>query len=363
MASAWDREFKAGLDGARYNRDMRRRTRLGLVIAILLLIAGIGAYTAFWFIAAGKIEDGLKEWARSARDQKIEASWRGLRVSGFPFAFRVELTEAALRDEAINPPADIRMPLLAGSTRPWRFRVWQLTAPQGFNAVAGAEENPVAKLTARAAQGAVSATAEGGATIWLSLDEARFATGEEVGAREAHFWLILPPRMPETHTANNLAVAADLHQATVPQAPSPFRNLVDEFAFGITVKGAIAAGPPRQAAAAWRDSGGTAELDNFALRWGKLAITGSGTLALDSELQPIGGFSGAVEGYDELMSALVAAGRMKPGDARLARIALAMLAKAGPDGRPAIATSFTIQNGQMFLGPAKLGPAPKIAWE
>ena len=63
------------------------------------------------------------------------------------------------------------------------------------------------------------------------------------------------------------------------------------------------------------------------------------------------------------MSALVAAGGMKPSDARLARIALAMLAKAGPDGRPAIATSFTIQNGQMFLGPAKLGPAPKIPWD
>jgi hypothetical protein len=40
-----------------------------------------------------------------------------------------------------------------------------------------------------------------------------------------------------------------------------------------------------------------------------------------------------------------------------------MLAKAGPDGRPQIATSFTIQNGQMFLGPARLGPVPRIAWE
>src|SRR5437763_10644255 len=101
--SAWDLEFKAGLDGARYNRGMRRRTRLGLVIAILLLIAGFGAYAAFWFIVAGKIEDGLKEWAQSAREQKIEASWRGLRVSGFPFAFRVELAEAPFRDGAINP--------------------------------------------------------------------------------------------------------------------------------------------------------------------------------------------------------------------------------------------------------------------
>ena len=28
-----------------------------------------------------------------------------------------------------------------------------------------------------------------------------------------------------------------------------------------------------------------------------------------------------------------------------------------------ITTAFTIQNGQMFLGPAKLGKAPRIAWE
>jgi hypothetical protein len=229
--------------------------------------------------------------------------------------------------------------------------------------MAGSEAKPVAKLSARAADGAVSARADGGVTIWLSLNEARLETSEQVSAHTAHLWLILPPRMPETHTESNIALAADLRDATVPQAPSPFRNLLDELAFGITIKGAIAPGPPRQAATAWRDSGGTAELDNFALRWGKLAITGSGTLALDSELQPIGGFSGAVAGYEDLMTALVTAGQMKPSDARLARIGLAMLAKTGPDGRPAIGTSFTIQNSEMFLGPAKLGPAPRIPWE
>jgi hypothetical protein len=150
---------------------------------------------------------------------------------------------------------------------------------------------------------------------------------------------------------------------TLPQLPAPFVNPVDEIAFGVDVKGAIPAAPARQAAAAWRDAGGTIELDRLTLRWGRIAITGSGTLALDRDLQPIGGFSGAVEGFEDLMAALVTAGRIRPGDARLARIALAMLAKAGPDGRPEIATSFTIQNGEMFLGPAKLGPAPRINWE
>jgi hypothetical protein len=342
---------------------MRRRTRLGLVIAVPLLLVVCGAYTAFWFVIAGKLEEGLTEWAQSAKAQKLEASWRALRVGGFPLSFHIEFSDAALRDEAITPPAELHAPLLSGSTRPWNFRAWRLTAPGGLNVAAGPRAEPVAKLTARAASGAVVVAGEGGATIWLGLDQARAEAGQQIAARTADFWLILPAHPPESHTERYGALAADLRGVTLPQLPAPFVNPVDEIAFGVEVKGAIPAAPPRQAATAWRDSGGTLELDRLALRWGRIAITGSGTLALDRDLQPIGGFSGAVEGYEDLMAALVAAGRMRPGDARLARVALAMLAKVGPDGRPEIATSFTIQNGEMFLGPAKLGPAPKINWE
>src|SRR5208283_1721724 len=119
---------------------------------------------------------------------------------------------------------------------------------------------------------------------------------------------------------------------------------------------------PRPAAEAWRDAGGTLELDQLTLRWGPLMVTGSGTVALDADTQPIGSFSGAIQGYGELMTALVAAGRLRAGDARLAGLALAMLAKPGADGHPEIATSFTIQNGEMFLGPARLGKAPRFDW-
>jgi hypothetical protein len=351
------------LGGARYNLGMRWRTRLGIIIAVLLLIVAAGGYTAFWFIVAGKLKEGFAQWADSARAQKLDVSWQRVRVGGFPLAFTIELTDPVLRDEAINPPTEIRMPRLSGRAHPWNFRVWHLSAPQGLNAIAGSKEKPVATVSVGAATGAVSAMADGGATIWLGLDGPQVKSTEQIGARNADFWLISPPHSPATHSDSNLALAADLHQVTLPQAPSAFRNLLDEVAFGVTIKGAIPAGPPRQAATAWRDEGGTAELDNLTLRWGQVVVTGSGTLALDGDLQPIGGFSGAVEGYEELMNALVAAGRIKASDARLARIGLAMLAKAGPDGRPAITTSFTIQNGEMFLGPAKLGPAPSINWE
>src|SRR5918911_3504370 len=101
---------------------MRRRTGFFVVIALLPILAG--GYTAFWFIVAGKIEQGLGEWVEQARAQKIDPSWKGLRVGGFPFAFTIDMADAVLRNEATDSASEIRMPLLSASTHPWDFRVW-----------------------------------------------------------------------------------------------------------------------------------------------------------------------------------------------------------------------------------------------
>jgi hypothetical protein len=341
---------------------MRRSTRLSLGFAVLL-VALFGVYSAYWFIAAGRIEDGIGEWAQSLRPHNLDLSWRAIRVGGFPFAFRIELDEARLHDGGGSPGGEVHVPLLSGSARPWNFLVWRLAAPDGLSAAAGPADRPVAMLSARAALGSVAVSGEGGATLWLGLSEPTTDTPVRLAAREAGLWLTLPSHRPQGHTERGVAVALDITGLTLPVVPAPLRNPLDEIAFGATVIGEIPAGPPRQAAAAWRDDGGTLELDHFAVHWGTLALSGSGTMALDQGLQPIGAISGTIEGYDELMTALVAAGRMRPGDASLARLALGMLAQRGPNGRPAISASFTIQNGEMRLGPAKLGKAPRIPWE
>ena len=73
---------------------MRRSTRLSLVILGALLIVA-GAYTGYWFFVAGQIEDSVVAWAQSARSDKVEVSWRTLRVAGFPGAFRHDVTNSS----------------------------------------------------------------------------------------------------------------------------------------------------------------------------------------------------------------------------------------------------------------------------
>jgi hypothetical protein len=356
------RRALAGRAARRYNPGMRRPTRLGLTIAALV-IAILGAYSAFWFVVAGRIQDGVVQWAGSLRAQNVDLSWRTIGFGGFPLAFRVELNEARLHGRSAAAATELQMPQLSGSAWPWSLRLWRVSAPDGLSATANLASGPVATLTAQKASGSVVVSDDGGGTAWLGLSEVAVDAGAHVAARDADLWLTLPPHIPQTHTEPAIGIALDVRALTLPAVPVPFGNPVDEIAFGVTMMGRIPTAPPRQAAAAWRDSGGTLELDHLALRWGGLSVTGSGTVALDPDLQPIGSFSGTIAGYDELMKALVAAGRLRPGDARLAGLALGMLAKPGPDGRPEIATSFAIQNGEMYLGPAKIGKAPRIDWE
>jgi hypothetical protein len=335
---------------------MRRRTLFGLA-AFALPAVLLGSYAAWWLIVAGQVTNGISAWAQAQRARKIDVSWQKIGVGGFPFLYRVGLENAVLHDGRVTPPPELRIPQFSAVARPWNFADWQLTAPDGVSAaLAGAGGRPPLKIAAKTANGVLGVGEDAGAILWLRLRDIDAEAGERVPISSADAWITLPPK-------SGVGVAADLRQLQLPGMNPVLGDTIDELAFGVTLKGAFPGGKLAEAASAWRDSGGTIELDNLQLKLHGLSASGTGTIALDHELQPIGGFSGAIEGYDRILAALVQSGHLRASDAGLARLALAMLAKAGPDGKPMIATGFTIQNGQMYLGPARLGPAPRLAWE
>jgi hypothetical protein len=342
---------------------MRRSARLGLAALALLLVL-LGAYTAYWLIVVERIKDGIALWAQTEKVEKVDVSWQRIVATGFPFAFRVVLNTVALRDSRVSPAPELRIPVLAGETRPWNFARWQLAAPEGLSAeLAGVGARPPLKLAAQTAAGVLMMDPQAGTILWLRLQDVAAEAGGAAAVSSADAWVVLPAKPPRAHTEPALGIAVDLRQLKLTDLTPILGETIDELALGVSVKGAVPDGKLVQAVAEWRDAGGTVELDNLQMKWGGLGATATGTIALDQELQPIGGLSGAIQGYDQILAALVQSGRMRASDAGIARLALAMLAKAGPDGKSEIRTAFTIQKGQMFLGPARLGKAPRIAWE
>jgi hypothetical protein len=328
------------------------------------LLTVTGAYTAYWFVVAGRIEGGVADWAQARRADKIEFSWQKLEVSGFPAAFRVGFAAAALRDGSVKPPPEFHIPRLSGTARPWDLADWRLVAPEGFTGdLAPTGARAAAGLAVHTADGVLSIESDGGWKLWLAMRGIAVEAGARTQIGSAQTTITILPGLPRGNGEAGAALAVDASGIKLPAAVGPLGDTIDELDFGATVKGDFPSGKLADAAAAWRDAGGRVELDHLRLNWGSLGATATGTIALDQELQPIGGFSGAIQGYDQILTALVQNGQMRPTDAGLARIALTMLAKTGADGKPEIKTAFTIQNGQMFLGPAKLGKAPRLTWE
>jgi hypothetical protein len=341
---------------------MRRSKRLGFA-AIALLLVLFGAYAAYWRVVAGRIADGVVTWQQSVRPRKLDAAWQKVRVTGFPFAFRVAFEDAMLRSGAVSPAPEVHLPVLIGAARPWDFADWRLAAPAGLAAdLAAAGHRPPLKLTARSAEGTVSVGRAGAGWLWLNLRQVEAEAGARVPIERAMVWIKLPAKSPRADTDPGLGLALDLRGVHVAAPPQSFSNTIDELAFAATVKGAVPDGPLVPALAAWRDAGGTVDLQHLKIAWGGLGVTANGTVALDQDLQPMAAFSGGIEGFATILSALVDADRLDAEQAALLQIALSALAKTGPDGKPQIKTAFTIQDGKMYLGPARLGPAPRIVW-
>lgn len=128
------------------------------------------------------------------------------------------------------------------------------------------------------------------------------------------------------------------------------------------VLGGFPGADPRQAAATWRDAGGTIELERMVANWGPLALTADGTLALDGNLQPIGAFTATVRGYNETVDAVVDAGLMTPAQGTATKLWLNAKAE-GDAGDTKVKLPITIQDGFVTMGPVKLAQLPPIQWQ
>ncbi len=108
----------------------------------------------------------------------------------------------------------------------------------------------------------------------------------------------------------------------------------------------------------WRDRGGSLDLHEFALRWGRLDVSGRATLALDDRLQPAGDGTAVVPGFAEAIAQLADAGSMPRQMAMLATGALSLL--SGGTGTAEV--PLQLHAGRLSVGQIPLLRLPELAW-
>lgn len=153
-----------------------------------------------------------------------------------------------------------------------------------------------------------------------------------------------------------------LHGLTLPQEVPALGRTVGALDLALDVTGPLTSGPLRASLEAWRDAGGALEVRSFTLAWGPAQAAGTGTIALDGALQPLGAATVKFQGFFEIVSALTAEGYVREREASLAKIVLEMLARPSAAGAPELSLPLTVQDRKLSAGPVMLMEIPEVVW-
>ncbi|SDH36099.1 DUF2125 domain-containing protein [Roseospirillum parvum] len=350
----------------------RVMTLLSLPLSAAVLAA---AYGAFWFMIASSAEEEITAWfdARAAEGYRVT---RGtLAREGFPGPVRLRLSGAAI--EVANPRRGAVVfegfapETVTVTVEPWaptttivslpgrqqvsfsvngRSRVATITG-NTLTALVESGGRGLAGLTVDLQQVAVRGALGGGETFTLArLDGRLTALASEV-----------PQPAADTPTWRLGLQLADLDLP--PQAGLPLGSRLDNLDLDARLLGPLPALPVGEAVNAWREAGGTLEVDRLSLDWPPLDVLTEGTLALDDFMQPEGALTARVRGFFEAVDSLAARGVVRSRDASMARIVLGVLAKRPPGGGPPeLKVPVTLQQQMLYVGPMPLLALPTIRW-
>jgi len=343
---------------------MKRRRRLWmfLLAAPLVLLA---AHTLYWRLAVDRLSDGFKTWMAQQR----AAGWTehyGTEVQGgWPLAATVTVPAMSMAGGQPDIPGGLswsadRVVLRVALVRPSRLDI--AAAGQQLLRLAGeAEVHYTAdrlRLVVPLWGGARSASAD------FTADNVRAdVPGGEASVELVRLHLeILPPAQ-----SGESAIGFRLRAEGIGPPAGMMRPLgprIATLALEGALNGPVATGQTlAERAAAWRDGGGSLELQHLALVWGPLDLTGSATLALDDQLQPMGTGSARMVGYAETLDALAAHAVISRSAAIPAKAVLSLLARTPDDGGPPdVEVPLTLQFRTLSMRQVPLVRLPEVDW-
>ncbi|GAB2175346.1 DUF2125 domain-containing protein [Dongia sp. agr-C8] len=339
---------------------MTHRTRVLAAIAAVVVLAG--GYTAYWFIVAGQLEKGIDDWVDFQRQRGVTVAFERTPVGGFPLAFRTTFSNPHIAGAIAGQSFDWRGPDVMGSISPIDLHAMSF-AGSGHHSLdlgAGPATVDAQDLTLRLSLdgfGQVAALAAKFADLKVALPDGRIVTA---ASGDVSLDAGPPPKSDSDpllqfgFNAKELKLPDDVVLLTA--------DPLGEARLDGTVKGPIPPAPLREALAAWRDAGGTVEVTDFAAAQATLSVSGSATVALDENLQPIVAASLKARGLSETLDLLASQRRIYPEDALKMKLFVKGAERDTKNGYKEVATGLTIQGGYLAWGPFKLAKLPPIQW-
>ena len=333
---------------------------IGLTLVVLLVGLG-GGYAWYWQRLADGLEDNLKVWLGQRRAEGFRAEAGPVAVSGFPFDIVAAIGLAELgRGRPGEPHAwhwlgqDLQVRL--APMDPWRIHI-STTAAQTVRFTDDQGQTKAIRLQADTSQGLIEIGDDGRLAQVQADFEILALTGSALPAPVAARHLTLEARPAGPAASRGLGLSLQVDELHLPARTDPILgDLVDVASLNLTISGPLPLRWTAPVVSAWRDNGGTVEIDRARIKWGALDTTASGALTLDQNMRPLFSATAGLKDYHTTINAYKKAGLITPLNAAALTIALNML-RRDAEGRAAIAV--TGQNGILKVGPmtvARLKP-------
>ncbi len=294
--------------------------------------------SAAWIWGAHQVRAGIDAWAAERRTAGWTVDWSDEAIGGFPFSLIIRLQ---------NP--------ILGRPDHWGWSAEAITLR-------------VSVLDRRH----IHATAPGrhGLTLgpWSGAGKADTLDGDLVIDRVGRVSTVQISGQGLTLAPIGLqALAVSFGPGTTfalslagLELPEMSRPVLDRRISMLELDGHVTGPWPADTFEQWRAGGGTVEIEHLGLEWPPLMIDGEGTAALDSASQPLAAFSARVRGLSPMMDRLVAAGVVDKAAATAAKVLVAVLSKPDAQGRGTVNAPFTLQDGALWMGPARLFAVPPL---
>ncbi len=340
----------------------RTRRAAALALAVLALLYGAG-----WFHLSARFGQAVAAWLDAQQAQGVAIARAGIARGGFPLRLEARVLAPKVDFAAGGKTWTWTPDRAVFSAAPWALDRVRLDL-SGAHALASAASDG-ARFAARADELAVDATLRGARAVALDLAGVRIeisGAGETLGVARVDARWRLADVAPADHMGESQSFALAAEGLRPPErARLPLGPTIAHLKISGRVMGELTSIRPGMGPGAlgtWRDGGGTVELSDLAARYGALAATGEGTIALDGEMQPVAALTARIEGFSETLDALRATGAIRPRDAATAKLVLGALATRQADGRLRLSVPLTVQDGALFAGPVALLRVPPIPW-
>jgi hypothetical protein len=340
---------------------MTRRAKIN--VAILVVIALICAYAGYWFTVAAQLEQGIDGWVDFQRDAGVTVAFERSGVTGFPLAFRATFRQPHIAGALGGQPFDWRGPDVEARVSPLDLTAMTFEAPghHAINLGAGPAALDARQLAARLAFDGSGQPAS--IAVTFADAKATLPDRRELTAASGSASLIAASIPPKSEADPLLQFAFDAKDLKLPEATVLLTaDPLSTVQLAGTVKGPLTLAPLRLALTSWRDAGGTIEVTNFAVAQATLSLSGSATLALDDNLQPLVAADVKARGLAPTIDLLAGQRRIYPEDALKMKLFVKGAERDAPGGHKEVATGLTVQGGYLSWGPFKLAQVPPIQW-